>query len=207
MARKRAGLAVQDVAPQGVLRPLKQPLYDTTTYPIAGAAQMMFFTIPLGQAMPVTGVAKQLSDTNLQQASQLGTPNTFELYGFKFKYQQSVLIANDYALMYDTGVFTFSFGQQRPWLQVPLTRIPAGPMPTGNNTLDGNAAPGAEIYSLANGPSTTDSYYNFTIKRQSILINSNEVFSASITYPLGVVAVTANARIQVYLVGIYNRAI
>jgi len=204
---KQAGLALGGAAPQGVLRPLKQPIYDTNIYPAAGAAAMQFFAIPLGQPMPVTAVAKTLADTNLQQASQLGTPNNFELYGFKFKYQQSVNVAANYQGIYDTGVFTFNFGQQRPWLQVPLTRIPAGTMTTGEVTIDGQAAPGAEIFSLSNGPSRTDSYYNFTIKRRPIIINSNEVFSATLTYPLGAVAVTADTRIQVYLVGIYNRAI
>lgn len=203
----RAGLVAQGVTPQGVLRPLKQPLYDTNIYPAAGAAALQFFAIPLGQAMPVTGVAKTLADTNMQQASQLGTPNAFELFGFKFKYQQTVTDADDYQGIYDTGVFTFNFGQQRPWLQVPLTRIPAGTMPTGNNTIDGQAAPGAEVMSLANGPSNTGSYYNFTVKRRSIMIASNEVFSANLTYPLGAVAITANCRISVYLVGIFNRAI
>lgn len=204
---KRAGLVVSAQPKAAALRPLKQPLYDTSILPAAGGLAVQFFAIPLGQAMPVTGVLKTLADTNMQQAGQLGTPNMFELYGFKFKYQQSVNVAADFDAIYDTGVFTFNFGQQRPWLQIPLAQIPAGTMPTGANTIDGQAAPGAEIYSLTNGPSNTNSYYNFTIQRKAILIGSNEVFGATVTYPLGAAAVTANTRVQVYLVGIFHRAI
>lgn len=204
----RAGLRLSEVAPQAVLRPLKQPLYDTNIYAAAGQANLQFFAIPLGAAMPVTAVAKTLADTNMQQASQLGTPNVFELFGFKFKYQQSVLVADDFDNIYDTGVFTFNFGQSRPFLQVPLSRIPAGCMPTNAiASVDGVAAPGNTLFNLQNGPSSPNSYFNFTVERKPMLIGSNEVFSASVGYPLGGVAVNANCRVQVFLVGIFHRAI
>jgi len=205
--RPRYGLVVGSAPQAAALRPLKQPLYDTNIYAAAGQAQLQFFSIPRGQAMPVTGVAKSEADTNMQQASQLGTPNMFELYGFNCKFQQSVWDADDFNAFYDTGVFRFFFGQQRPWLTVPLSKIPCGVMPSGSVTIDGAAAPGQEIYSMTNGPPHTQSYYNFTVRRAPILINSNETFSVTLDWPLGAVAVTANGRITVELVGILHSAL
>lgn len=203
-----SGLVLSSPAPQAALRPLKQPLYDTMIYAQAGQAQLRFFSVPLGQPIVAAGANKTLADTNLEQAGQLGTPQEFDLHGFQFevaalsgRVNRALAINNNDVLgIMQTGVFEFTFGANRPLLQVPLTEIPRGVGVTGMLGVDGFVAQTTREH-LRCGTGDPNEYYNFTIEKKPIRLRSNETFGVNLLWPLGVVAISALIRIRVIMVG------
>ena len=194
-------------AGQAILRKLTQPLYDTNILENAAAtANVQFFRLPVGAPMPVTAVAKTEADTNLNQAGQLGTPQMFDLEGFNVEY--SIVDYTDVAdnaadliLLYQQSVFTFFFGQNRPWLELPLSQIPTGCYLTGNYQ-DGDVTANTEAMWVHEGLARVSEVYNFTVGKQAIRVHPAEAFNAEITWPNG--AVTWNAarsRIRCYMIG------
>ena len=112
----------------------------------------------------------------------------------------------DFRDIIETGVFQFNFGANRPWLTVPLRDIPRGTGVNGMVQGDGYVA----LYqreALINGQGSPNEFYNFTIGNSPIRIRSNETFGVNLTWPLGVVAVSAITRLRVYLIGILYTAL
>jgi len=195
-------LVYSSPTPQAVLRPLKQPLYDTENVPSAGGvAQFIFFTRPLGQNLGNAPVAiKTLADTNMTQASQLGTPQEFDLYGFNVRLGNVVTLADFQAVM-DQGSFVFNYGQGRPWLRCPLADIPSGVAPSGALSIDGAAAQVVHDLPVQGVPSVKE-FYNFCVGKKPSRIRSNENFSVEINYPNGAPNPAVFVRMQVVLRGI-----
>jgi len=190
-------VVVGTTPPPSYLRPLKQPLYDTMQYPAAGVNALSFFQVPQGQAL-VAGVNKTAVHTNLTQAGQLGTPQQFDLFGFQCKLPV-VTINADWDALIANGVFTFSFGQNRQWLTVPLAYVPAG------ISKDGYAATtvgATTIESHHNGQGLISNYLNFTVGNNPIRIHSNESFNVTLTWPTVIPTPTVAVNITVYLLGI-----
>jgi len=207
--RPRTGLVVGTAPPPAHLRPLKQPLYDTLVYAAAGQLILRAFSIPQGQPIAPAGANKTDADTNLTQAGQLGTPNEFDLYGFNFEIENLTNIngaITDIRDILETGVFEFNFGANRPWLIVPLRDIPRGCGAHGGVQGDGYVA----LYQRevqVNGLGSPKEFYNFTIGNAPIRIRSNETFGVTLSWPLGVVAISAATRVRVYLQGILYTAL
>jgi len=173
-------------APDAVLRPLKNPLYDTELIPsTVGVAQMLFFQIPIGQnfaAAAAAGVrAKTLGDTNMTQAAQLGTPREFDLFGFNCRIEDDGGVGVtrvDYLQIVDDAAFTFNFGVGRPWLQTQLRDIPAG-CDEYMSAVDGAAA---LVECVQTGLSSTKEFYNFLVKKNPIRIRSQETFNVQLDW-------------------------
>ena len=116
------------------LRALKQPLYDTTDMDHnVATSRVQFFSRPQGQALPVSGTAKNAAHTNLKTEGQIGKPQQFELYGLQMDIDfasdgagDAANIAANLKLIYETGLVQFYFGQQFPWVQIPAYQIPNG---------------------------------------------------------------------------------
>jgi len=204
-----SNITVSRPAGAALLRKLTQPLFDTNILQNGAApVPLQFFQIPFGGAMPVTAVAKTLCDTNMTQAAQLGMPQMFDLEGFQFEYfihanADLANIATDIFFLYEQSVFTFFFGQARPWLEVPLSQIPTGTALTGTNS-DGDITANTEATWLHNGHASVKSLYRFTVGKKAIRVQSAESFYAQITWPNGVGAFTwgvANSRVRTYMVG------
>lgn len=178
-----ARLAYSSPTPRAVLRPIKQPVYDTENVPSAGnAAQLIFFQRPLGQTFAFAPAAnKTLADTNLQQASQLGTPQEFDLYGFNVRLGNTVTVADFQAVM-DQGVFVFNFGQGRPWLTTQLQDMPSGVAVSGSTAIDGAAAQVNDDLPIQGVPSVKE-LYNFTVGKKPTRIRPNETFNVTIQWP------------------------
>ena len=170
-------LAIQRQAPQAALRALKQPIYDCQEAPAAATPSrtLTFFQSPLGNPMNVTGTLKNTLDTSLSQSGQLGIPNEFEMFGINMtvQYEQGYIedstvaatptIANffsDMTEIYEQGLLRFIFGQNRPYFEVPLTRIPHGDfMLTGPAGVgqDNAAGTGVNVFAISNGISAKKS--------------------------------------------------
>ena len=177
-----------------VLRPLKQPMYDTEVYPAAGAGRLQFFVN--ASTIAATGAAKTLAETNMTQNGQLGTPLEFDLVGFNSEIERGLLPV-DHNSIFNTGVWQWLFGQNTPWLTVPVTRIPEGVAQTG--ALDAQAAPTSI---LSNGTAHVTNFYNFAVDRRARHIFSTESFRGELSYPNGLVPIAADARIRFYMQGI-----
>ena len=182
-----------------VLRPLKQPMYDTEIYPAAGAGRIQFFAN--AATIAATGAAKTLAETNMTQNSQLGTPLEFDLIGFNSEIERSQLVTAqaDRDLIFNTGVWQWIFGQNTPWLTVPVTRIPEGVASVygGTTTVAATTIQGA-----SNGTPHVTNFYNFAVDRRARHIFSTEAFRGELSYPAAVVPITTATRIRFYMLGI-----
>jgi hypothetical protein len=181
-------------APAGYVRALRNPLYDTDDLQNAATTQVRLFQVPLGQNN-ASAVRKTEADTNLTQAGQLANPQMFDLHGFQFETVPGALIAN-LILIYQRGVFEFSFGTQRIWLQVPISRVPQGP----SLQAAGNAA--AAAVTLNWGFPSVREYYPFVQPDGSPYpIKATETFQVRIFWPSLAITSTAVLMIRTFLVG------
>lgn len=94
------------------------------------------------------------------------------------------------------------FGQNVPWLNIKLDRIPEGIGFVAATAIDGNAAP-AEVTIITNGLPTTSNFFNFTDpKGNPRHIHSTETFKNTVEFPLGlVIAAQQKRKITTFMVG------
>jgi hypothetical protein len=178
--------------PAAVVRSYKNPLYDAELIRTAASGNdLLLFQKPLGQFLSDGTTTKTLLHTNMKSAGQLGSPLSFDLFGFNVRLPKAVTLA-DYQEVYRTAVFTFTIGQDTVFLQVPMEEIPCGVETEGMGATD---AP-------HNGLGTVDNYYRFDIVGRGLHINATENFQVGITFPSGGPTLTANRLLRVYLRGI-----
>jgi hypothetical protein len=182
-----------------VLRPLKQPMYDTEIYPAAGVGRLQFFSN--AATIAATGAAKTLSDTNMTQNGQLGTPLEFDLIGFNMEIQKRTDVAAvaDFNGIINTGVWQWIFGQNTPWLTVPVSRIPEGVAATGGFATTVAAT---TLLHQSNGTPHVTNFYNFAVDRRARHIFSTESFRGELSYPSGVVPIATATRLRFFMLGI-----
>jgi len=191
-------------APPAALRVLRQPLYDTEHLPSAGGvASLIFFQRPLGQAMAnAPAAAKTYADTNMQQASLIGSPAEFDLFGFNVRLTNTVTLAQ-FQNIVDMGLFIFTFGQGRPWLRTQLQDMPSGCNIMGAIALDGAAVATTVAAPVSGIPGDPKGLYAFAVGGAPIRIRSNETFGVEIQWPNGAPAPVTRVRITVTLRGLY----
>lgn len=189
-----------------VLRPLKQPLYDTEGYPNSAVTERKWFARAQGSGDAASVISsKTISETNLTQTGQLSAPDTFALFGFNFVIEYGTTLA-DMRLILNTGAFIFTFTGSRVYLEIPLNRIPAGVKPEGPLAADGATA--AVVYTeVQNGSGHMSNVYPFNIKDRTLWIQPNENFGVKVTYPSGVTVSTDTPRTQVFLIGMLYKAV
>jgi len=83
-----------------VLRPLRQPLYDTELMSNGDTQQILF----ADNRKFSGGVSKNLSDTNMPQSGTLGFPLEFDHVGFTFEYERGTS-RPDFNILYKGTVF------------------------------------------------------------------------------------------------------
>ena len=155
-----------------VLRPLRQPLYDTEKLINGQTAKISLFT---DNKKFDDGSSKSECDTNMTQSGTLGYPLEFDLVGFLVELERGTTRAqqND---IYNKLVFKWFFGQNVPWLRNKLTKMPEGIGPAGSVSIDGNAA-AAEASIISNGWGVVTNFFNFTTPdRKARRISSTESF-------------------------------
>lgn len=178
-AQQRTGIQyVVGTPPQTpVLRPLRQPLYDTEKLTDGQTLQASLF---VDNKKFADGTPKLECDTNMTQSGQLGYPLEFDLVGFLVELQLGAtrLQFND---IYNKVVFKWFFGQNVPWLRIKLTKMPQGIGPSGSVSIDGNAT-AAEASIITNGWGVVTNFYNFTTPdRKARRISSTESFHNDMT--------------------------
>ena len=194
------------LAARAVLRKLKNPLYDTSVMRVGTAeSRLAFFQAPQGQPIMAAGAMKTEADTNLQQAGQLGRPTEFDLYALQMELQQDaddLTIYDDYLALYEEGLFSFRFGSQRPWLEVPVTQIPNGLSQTGAVATADAGTPTAYAF-VNNGEASCKDFCDMTVGGDPIPIASAENFGARLEFAAAVTITSAVAlRVRVHMLGI-----
>lgn len=189
-----------------LLRPLKQPLYDTESMPASATTAIKYFARQQGAADASGAIAaKTEAETNLTQAGQISVPEQFKLHGFLFETMPGVSLA-DFRLIYKTGLFQFLFTGTRVYLQVPITRVPEGVAPCGFAAIDGNTS-NTQAVEVHQGCGVVSNYYNFEYRKATLQIQSAENFQAQQNYPLASVSLAVATRCRVFLLGIYFKSI
>jgi len=175
MAQGAARTGVQYVVgtpPQTpVLRPLRQPLYDSEKLVNGQTNKRSLF---VNNTKFQDGTDKNECDTNMTQSGQLGYPLEFDLVGFLVELERGTtrLQSND---IYNHIVFKWFFGQNVPWLRIKLTKLPEGIAASGSVSTGTGDATEASI--ISNGWGVVTNFYNFTTPdRKARRISSTESF-------------------------------
>ncbi len=180
-----------------VLRPLRQPLYDTEIFS-NGDTQQVLFT---DNKKFAGGTAKSLADTNMPQSGTLGFPLEFDHVGFTFEFERGTT-RPDFNILYKSTVFEWIYGQVTRWLQIRLTRILEGITASGSVSIDGNAAP-AEASIIGNGWGVVSNFYNFTTPdRKARRITSTESFKNPILFFPALANLAAARKGTTFMLGI-----
>lgn len=183
-------LAVNTPLDRAYLRPLQEPLYDTETLAVSSsAASLTFFQRPIGQS-DASGLvsSKDFSETNINQSSMLDYPREFSILGFNIVLDSTIGLSQ-IAIMFRRAYFQFVFSGRRPYLTVPLHRLPQG---VG---IEGGISQTQTTATMAFGKwgmGHVANYYKFNLGRAALKIKPGEAFNAKITWPVAVSLAAAN---------------
>lgn len=200
---------------------VRQSLYDSQQYPIAGSTQMTFFANPLGQGTNWTGTGvKNLSDTNMTLAGQLPTNQTFLVQSIEIMYlpatptsaanmpaamgtQAIAAQVNDAYIFRRAGNLTLTIGSKTYLQEGPLMRFPP-------KTDFGIEAAIADVATTGNSNQSRIAYATakgrpYMINRPPLLLESNQNFSLTLNWPEGVQAVSTSARVIAIMDGLLYR--
>jgi hypothetical protein len=187
--------------PAAIVRSYKEPLYDSEV--ILSSAPSREFTLyqkPVGQSMNDTTV-KTFLYSNQTQAGSLGTPLSFDVYGFNKRVWASpsskVLSIGNFTLVEAAGVAEVIFGQDTKFLTIPIEDVPAGVDTEGLGATD---APHI-------GWGVSDNIYRFDIGGRALHINSTEPYSVKISWPSGLSGTTGNLLFRWFIRGIRYKGV
>lgn len=153
-----------------VLRPLRQPLYDSEKLTNGQTQSALLFT---DNRKFQDGTQKTEADTNMTQSGQLGYPLEFDLVGFLVELGRGTTRTqhND---IYNKVVYKWFFGQNVPWLRIKLTKLPEG---IGSSGSVSTTVAATEASIISNGWGVVTNFYNFTTPdRKARRISSTESF-------------------------------
>ncbi len=179
-------LAINTPLDRAYLRPLQQPLYDTEVYDFtAPPNQLTYFQRPISQSTQALNQTKQLSETNMNQSAMLDYPREFSILGFTISVDSTINLLS-LATMLRRCFYVFTFSGNRPYLQIPADRIPAGmglegAVAMGN--ISASSLGGGIITSFKNGLGHVANYYKFNLGRSALKIKPGEAFNGSLNWP------------------------
>ena len=187
-------LAINTPLDRAYLRPLQQPLYDTEIFDYTSPPnQITFFQRPISQSTQSLNQTKYTSETNLNQSAMLDYPREFSILGFTISFD-SIIGLKLQANILRRAWYTFTFSGNRPYLQIPIDRIPAGMGLEGAVAMNGSSTTsdsGPNITCFKNGLGHVANYYKFNLGRSALKIKPGEAFNGSINWP---VALTSTAQ-------------
>lgn len=186
--------------PAAIVRSYKEPLYDSETILAATPSrEFVLYSKPVGQAMN-DGTVKTFLQTNQGQASQLGSPLSFDVYGFNARLERvglkSVSFGN-FDLVFGNAVAEVIFGQDSKFLTIPVSDVPAGVDTEGLAVTD---APHI-------GWGVSDNIYRFDIGGRALHINSTEPYSVKISFPSTLAGITGNLLFRWFMRGIRYKGV
>ena len=178
-------LAINSPLDRAYLRPLQEPLYDTemidySTPPTA----LTFFQRPISQATASLNVTKTEAETNINQSSMLDYPREFSILGFCISIDSTIGLKY-IGSIYRRAFFQFTFSGRRPYLQIPLDRIPAGQGLEGavSSEIAASTTELGVVSCFKNGLGHIANYYKFNLGRSALKIKPGEAFNGRIGFP------------------------
>ncbi len=181
-------LAINTPLDRAYLRPLQVPLYDTEVFDFTTPPQALtYFQRPISQST-ATGVQKFASETNMNQSSMLDYPREFSILGFTVSFDSTINLLSQ-ATILRRSYFVFTFSGNRPYLQVPTDRIPAGMGLEGAaamGNISASSLGGGVITSFKNGLGHVANYYKFNLGRSALKIKPGEAFNATLNWPVAI---------------------
>lgn len=163
-------------------------------------AELVFFQRPVGQNLEDGTTRKTKLHTNMTTAGQLGTPQSYDVYGFNLRIledDEKVITIGNYDLIEARGIADVIFGTDNPFLTVPIEDIPSGV------DTEGMAATDAPHVGLG----ISDNFYRFDVGGRALHINSTESFQVKISFPSGLDGITGNHLIRWYFRGILYKGV
>src|ERR1700675_620208 len=195
-------------------------LYDSIQYPVAGAAQLSLFNLPVGQGVNWTGVgAKNLSDTNMTLAGQMPANQEFLIQSLEvmcltstptvaatmpafFGAQGIATAINDAYIFYRAGNLNLQIGAKSYCQEGPLMKLPSKAFFEVHAALSDATTPAAAFQSRI--AFATARGRPFLLKAPLRLV-SNQNFGVQLNWPEGAQAITSAARVIVILDGVFYR--
>lgn len=210
---------------------IKQTLYDSIAYPAAGLAVASFFSLPIGQGTGFGGAAKNLSDTNMQMASNIPAMQAFVIQSIELIFQPTTpgnsgsasgvvaqlpaatgatvapLIANDVYYFRRAGNLQLNIGSKNYLTEAPLSKFPSK---TNYEVMGALSDPGTTAGLATAGQATRLAYANikgpvYRISPADLLLEANQNFQLTLNWPEGLQAITNPARIFAVLDGLLYR--
>jgi hypothetical protein len=209
MAQEQAGVQVVHPyykivkgVPAAIVRSYKEPLYDSEV--ILASAPAREFTLyqkPVGQNMNDLVTVKTFLYTNQTQAGSLGTPLSFDVYGFNARLWGGVATktstVGNFTLVMAAGVAEIIFGQDTKFLTIPIEDVPSGVDTEGMGATD---APHI-------GWGISDNMYRFDVGGRALHINSTEPYSVKISFPSSLTGTTGNLLYRWFIRGIRYKGV
>lgn len=201
---------------------LRYALYDTAAYAAAGANTISFFQTPQGQGTSATAGAgpKNASDTNMVSAGSMPQNQQFLIQSVEllflpttptvaagmpsfFGAQATQVIVNDEYIWRRSGNLNLLIGSKNYVQDAPMWRFPSrGNFEISAALTDVTTAAAASQtrtgHGFVKGPP-------FILSPGDLLLESNQNFSLTLTWPEGLQAITNPARIYAYLNGVLYR--
>lgn len=210
---------------------IKQSLYDSAAYAAAGTQVMTFFALPVGQGTGFGGSAKNLSDTNMQMASNIPAMQAFVIQSIELIFQPTTpgnsgsaggivaqlpattgvtaapLIANDVYYFRRAGNLQLNIGSKNFLTEAPLSKFPSK---TNFEVMGALSDPGTTAGLATTGQATRLAFANikgpvYRISPADLLLEANQNFQLSLNWPEGAQAITNPARVFAVLDGLLYR--
>jgi len=187
--------------PSAIVRSYKEPLYDTEMILAATPNQeFVLYQKPVGQTLNDGVTRKTLLHTNQTQAGSLGTPLSFDIFGFNARITPVLAKIEDignFSLIEGAGVVQVIFGQDNTFLTVPMEDFPSGVDTEGLGATD---APHI-------GLGQSENIYRFDIGGRALHINSTESYQVKVSFPSGLAGITGNQLFRFYMRGIKYKGV
>lgn len=201
---------------------VRQRLYDSVQYPTAGATNLSFFSLPIGQGTSWTGSgAKNESDTNMTLAGQLPANQWFLVQSMEVGFFPATPTAaagmpsafaaaavtatnvNDQYIFRRSGNLKLGIGSKNYLQEAPLASFPLkADFDISAALADSSTSTGGGQTRVTWGKSVGRPYM---LSRPPLLLESSQNFNVSLNWPEGVQAITNTARVMVIMDGILYR--
>ena len=214
----------------GEVEIIRQSLFDTMIYPLAGVAQLQFFQTPQGQGLSASpgnaNAGKALTDTNMILAAQLPAPQGFWCDGIELQvFAGSSAVANTFALqipsaipaaaaltaqagehdvqrIYNSGALVFTVGAKDYCREAPLVRFPPSARREMDVTVSSNSATATTVIKAI----ATAGGRPYKLD-PGVALMTGINFGVSLQWPVIVAMQTNNAAIRCILTGWLFRAV
>jgi hypothetical protein len=187
--------------PAAVVRSYKEPRYDSELILAATPnTEFVLYSKPVGQTLNDGTTRKTLLHTNQTQASTLGTPVSFDLYGFNARLlseSAKTVTKGNFDLVMARMLSQVIFGQDNTYLNIPVEDIPSGVDIEGLGATD----------SPHIGLGVSENLYRFDVGGRGIHINSTESYAVKISFPSGLSGITGNLLLKWYMRGITYKGV